>query len=55
MLSDGWTAITKDGSLSAHYEHTVAVTPDGPWILTEPEEGTISDEERLIQRLAAEI
>jgi methionyl aminopeptidase len=55
MLSDGWTAITKDGSLSAHYEHTVAVTPDGPWILTEPEEATISDEERLIQRLAAEI
>ncbi|MFN8523450.1 MAG: type I methionyl aminopeptidase [Chloroflexota bacterium] len=36
MLSDGWTAVTKDGSLSAHYEHTVAVTEDGPWILTEP-------------------
>lgn len=55
MLSDGWTAITKDGSLSAHYEHTVAITPDGPWILTEPEEDMISDEERLIRRLAAEI
>jgi methionyl aminopeptidase len=55
MLSDGWTAITQDGSLSAHYEHTVAVTPDGPWILTEPEEHMISDEERLIRRLAAEI
>jgi methionyl aminopeptidase len=36
MLDDGWTAITADGSLSAHMEHTVAITPDGPWILTEP-------------------
>ena len=36
MLEDGWTAITLDGSLSAHYEHTVAVTENGPWILTEP-------------------
>jgi methionyl aminopeptidase len=35
MLEDGWTAITLDGSLSAHYEHTVAVTENGPWILTE--------------------
>jgi methionyl aminopeptidase len=55
MLSDGWTAVTRDGSLSAHYEHTVAITPDGPWILTEPEEGMVSDEELLIRRLAAEI
>jgi len=36
MLDDGWTAITADGSLSAHYEYTVAVTPHGPWILSEP-------------------
>ena len=34
MLPDGWTAVTRDGSLSAHFEHTVAVTADGPWILT---------------------
>ena len=33
-LSDGWTVITKDGSLSAHFEHTVAITPDGPKIMT---------------------
>jgi methionyl aminopeptidase len=33
-LSDGWTAVTKDRSLSAHFEHTVAVTADGPEILT---------------------
>jgi methionyl aminopeptidase len=38
MLADGWTAVTVDGSLSAHYEHTVAITPDGPWVLTEPDE-----------------
>jgi len=31
---DGWTVLTKDRKLSAHYEHTVAVTKDGPWILT---------------------
>ena len=34
MLSDGWTAVTRDGSLSAHFEHTVAVTKDGPLVLT---------------------
>ena len=34
VLSDGWTAVTRDGNLSAHFEHTVAVTDDGPWILT---------------------
>ncbi|HEX5475797.1 MAG TPA: type I methionyl aminopeptidase [Vicinamibacterales bacterium] len=36
VLSDGWTAVTRDGSLSAHFEHTVAVTKDGPSILTLP-------------------
>jgi methionyl aminopeptidase len=55
MLPDGWTAVTKDGSLSAHYEHTVAVTTGDPLILTEPEDHMISDEERLIRRLAAQI
>ena len=34
ILPDGWTTVTKDGSLSAHFEHTVAITPDGPVILT---------------------
>jgi methionyl aminopeptidase len=31
---DNWTAVTADGSLSAHFEHTIAVMSDGPWILT---------------------
>lgn len=33
-LDDGWTVVTRDGSQAAHWEHTVAVTPDGPWVLT---------------------
>ena len=35
-LEDGWTVVTRDGSLSAHVEHTIAVTEDGPEILTLP-------------------
>jgi len=34
ILADGWTAVTLDGKSSAHFEHTVAVTDDGPLILT---------------------
>jgi methionyl aminopeptidase len=33
---DKWTAVTKDGSFSAHFEHCVAVTDNGPWVLTRP-------------------
>ena len=36
VLADGWTVVTVDGSLSAHWEHTVAITDDGPEILTIP-------------------
>jgi len=35
ILDDGWTAVTLDGSLSAHFEHTVAITKEGPRILTQ--------------------
>ena len=34
VLKDGWTAVTNDGSYSAHFEHTVAITKDGPQVLT---------------------
>lgn len=34
VLKDGWTAVTDDGSYSAHFEHTVAITKDGPQVLT---------------------
>jgi methionyl aminopeptidase len=37
-LDDGWTVVTADGSRAAHWEHTVAITEDGPWILTAAEE-----------------
>jgi methionyl aminopeptidase len=33
-LDDGWTVVTSDGSRAAHWEHSIAVTDDGPWILT---------------------
>lgn len=36
VLEDHWTAVTKDGSRAAHFEHCVAVTDNGPWILTQP-------------------
>ena len=38
VLEDEWTAVTTDGSKSAHFEHTVAVTANGPWVLTRPRE-----------------
>jgi methionyl aminopeptidase len=34
VLDDGWTVVTRDGSRSAHFEHTVAITPTGPEVLT---------------------
>lgn len=34
VLADKWTAVAKDGSYSAHFEHTVAITANGPWVLT---------------------
>jgi len=36
VLADHWTAVAKDGSYSAHFEHCVAVTANGPWVLTRP-------------------
>jgi len=36
VLPDRWTAVAKDGKYSAHFEHCVAVTADGPWVLTRP-------------------
>jgi methionyl aminopeptidase len=36
VLKDRWTAVAKDGSYSAHFEHCIAVTGNGPWVLTRP-------------------
>ena len=34
VLEDGWTVVTLDGSVASHWEHSVAITEDGPWVLT---------------------
>jgi len=39
LLDDGWTVVSADGSWSAHFEHTVAITADGPWVLTAEDGG----------------
>jgi methionyl aminopeptidase len=39
-LDDGWTVVTEDGSRAVHWEHTVAITEDGPWVLTAPVQAT---------------
>jgi methionyl aminopeptidase len=36
VLDDGWTAVTADGALSAHFELSVAIMPEGPWVLSKP-------------------
>ena len=50
VLADGWTAVTRDGSVAAHFEHTVAVTAAGPLVLTARDhasEGTPSAESKV--------
>jgi methionyl aminopeptidase len=39
LLDDGWTVTTADGSWAAHFEHTVAITAEGPWVLTAEDGG----------------
>lgn len=53
VLDDGWTAVTRDRKPSAHFEHSVAITEDGPWVLSIPERGSesaASHEARLASR-----
>jgi methionyl aminopeptidase len=38
-LSDGWTVVTRDRSMAVHVEHTMALLPDGVWVLTAPDGG----------------
>jgi methionyl aminopeptidase len=40
VLDDEWTVVTADGGYAAHWEHTVALTPDGPWVTTAHDGGT---------------
>jgi methionyl aminopeptidase len=48
---DGWTVETRDGSLAAHWEHSIAVTADGPRILTV--NSLLAEDERPLVQLAA--
>jgi methionyl aminopeptidase len=41
VLDDEWTVVTLDGQWSAHFEHTVAITEEGPWVLTAPDGGAV--------------
>jgi methionyl aminopeptidase len=45
-LADGWTVSTVDGSIAAHWEHTVAILDDGPWVLTAEDGGRAELAER---------
>jgi methionyl aminopeptidase len=47
-LDDGWTVIAVDGSRAAHFEHTVAIIPDGPWVLTAEDSGKSHLPERAV-------
>jgi methionyl aminopeptidase len=38
-LADGWTVVTRDGSIAAHVEHSMALLDDGVWVLTAPDGG----------------
>jgi len=51
-LEDGWTVVSVDGSRAAHFEHTVAVTADGPWVLTALEGAESAAAERAGVRLS---
>ena len=42
VLEDGWTVKTKDGKASSHFEHTIAVTENGPLVMTALEDGTLA-------------
>jgi methionyl aminopeptidase len=48
-LADGWTVSTVDGSRAAHWEHTVAILADGPWVLTAEDGGRAELEKRGVQ------
>ncbi len=50
LLDDGWTVVSSDGTPAAHFEHTVAITADGPWVLTAADGGQGTARPGLPQR-----
>jgi methionyl aminopeptidase len=53
QLDDGWTIVTADGSLAAHWEHTIALFEDGPWVLTAPDGGRAGLADRGVELSAS--
>ena len=56
LLGDGWTVVSEDGSWSAHFEHTVAITAAGPWVLTTaagPPAGVLAGDQVIVRHAAA--
>ena len=53
VLGDHWTAVTSDGSNAAHFEHCVAVTENGPWVLTDPEKSTNGERETRTEAVSS--
>ena len=53
VLPDHWTAVTSDGSNAAHFEHCVAVTENGPWVLTGPEESAEAERETRTEAVSS--
>src|SRR5215472_12469188 len=54
LLDDDWTVVTADGSWAAHFEHTVAITADGPWVLTAADGGRSGFERMRAARAAGD-
>jgi methionyl aminopeptidase len=54
LLDDDWTVVTADGSWAAHFEHTVAITADGPWVLTAEDGGASGFAALKARRLPSE-
>ena len=55
LLDDGWTVVSEDGGWSAHFEHTVAITAEGPWVLTAatgPPAGALADGQVIVRAAA---
>lgn len=48
LWSNGWTVVTKDGSLSAQFEHTILVTPEGAEVLTVPSGSSAQQQEQQL-------
>lgn len=51
ILDDGWTAVTRDGSRTAQYEHTISITPTGYEILTIPEKRKQIEDKETVEKI----